>query len=57
MQIHERTPVAFAQVGSRILLIDAAGTLMELPGTENEIFLSRDFGMNPGEPLSLAPLA
>ena len=41
VEIHERTPVAFARVGSRILLTDAAGTLMELPGRE-EIFLSRD---------------
>src|SRR6185312_2031577 len=31
VQIHERTPVAFAQVGSKILLVDAAGTLMDLP--------------------------
>src|SRR6266567_8845143 len=26
--IHERTPVAFARVGSRILLVDASGVLM-----------------------------
>src|SRR6201999_14680 len=31
IDIHERTPVAFARVGSKILLIDASGTLMELP--------------------------
>ncbi len=33
VEIHERTPVAFARIGSRISLIDAGGTLMELaPG-------------------------
>ncbi len=31
VEIHERTPVAFARVGPRISLIDAGGTLMELP--------------------------
>ena len=31
VEIHERTPVAFARVGSKIFLIDAGGTLMELP--------------------------
>ena len=29
--IHERTPVAFVQIGSRIGLIDARGVLMDLP--------------------------
>jgi cell division protein FtsQ len=31
VQISERAPVAFAQVGSRILLIDSQGVLMEPP--------------------------
>ncbi|PYX87225.1 MAG: hypothetical protein DMG68_12515 [Acidobacteria bacterium] len=31
IEIHERTPVAFVRVGSRISLIDAGGTLMDLP--------------------------
>jgi cell division protein FtsQ len=31
IELHERTPVAFARVGSRIQLIDAQGALMELP--------------------------
>jgi cell division protein FtsQ len=53
VQIHERTPVAFAQVGSRILLIDAAGTLMELPGTGKKKYsFPVILGTNPGEPLS-----
>ena len=53
VQIHERTPVAFAQVGSRILLIDAGGTLMELPGaTKKKYSFPVILGTNPGEPLS-----
>jgi len=51
VQIHERTPVAFAQVGSKILLIDAGGTLMELPGGKKYSF-PVILGTNPGEPLS-----
>src|SRR3974390_86023 len=31
VEIHERAQVAFARVGPRIVLIDAGGTLMELP--------------------------
>jgi len=51
VQIHERTPVAFAQVGSKILLVDAGGTLMELPGGKKYSF-PVILGTNPGEPLS-----
>jgi len=32
VEIHERTPVAFARVGSRILLTDGVGTWMEMRG-------------------------
>ncbi len=49
--IHERTPVAFARVGPRILLIDAGGTLMELPAKRKYSF-PVILGMNLGEPLS-----
>ena len=53
VQIHERTPVAFAQVGSRILLIDPGGTLMDLPGTGKKKYsFPVILGTNPGEPLS-----
>jgi cell division protein FtsQ len=53
IQIHERTPVAFAQVGSRILLIDAGGTLMELPAAGKKKYsFPVILGTNPGEPLS-----
>ena len=51
VEIHERTPVAFARVGPRILLIDGGGTLMELPQKHKYSF-PVILGMNPGEPLS-----
>src|SRR6202140_3862767 len=51
VEIHERTPVAFARVGPRISLIDAGGTLMELPQKHKYSF-PVIVGMNPGEPLS-----
>ena len=51
IEIHERTPVAFARVGSRISLIDAGGTLMELPRNHKYSF-PVILGMYPGEPLS-----
>src|SRR5580658_9086989 len=55
VEIQERTPVAFARVGPRISLIDAGGTLMELPQKHKYSF-PVILGMNPGEPLStLAP--
>src|SRR5215471_8118973 len=51
VEIHERTPLAFARVGPRIFLIDAGGTLMELPQRRRYSF-PVILGMNPGEPLS-----
>ena len=51
IEIHERTPVAFARVGPRIALIDAGGNLMELPRNHKFSF-PVILGMNPGEPLS-----
>src|ERR1700728_2757287 len=51
VEIHERTPVAFARVGPHITLIDAGGTLMELPQKHKYCF-PVILGMNPGEPLS-----
>jgi cell division protein FtsQ len=51
VEIHERTPVAFARVGPRIFLIDAGGTLMELPQKRKYSF-PVILGMYPGEPLS-----
>src|SRR5579864_6833949 len=51
VEIHERTPIAFARLGPRIFLIDAGGTLMELPQKHKYSF-PVILGMNPGEPLS-----
>jgi cell division protein FtsQ len=51
VEIHERTPVAFARVGPRVSLIDAGGTLMELTPKHKYSF-PVILGMNPGEPLS-----
>lgn len=53
VEVHERKPIAFARVGSRIWLIDAGGTLMELPGAGKQKYsFPVIVGMNPGEPLS-----
>ena len=53
IEIHERTPVAFARIGSHISLIDASGTLMELtPGGKHKYSFAVIAGMNAGEPLS-----
>jgi cell division protein FtsQ len=51
VEIHERTPIAFARVGPRMSLIDAGGTLMELTPKHKYSF-PVILGMNPGEPLS-----
>ena len=53
VEIHERTPVAFARIGSRISLIDAGGTLMELTSNGKKKYSFPVIaGMNSGEPLS-----
>jgi cell division protein FtsQ len=53
VEIHERTPVAFARIGSRISLIDAGGTVMELaPNNKRKYSFPVIAGMNSGEPLS-----
>ena len=53
VEIHERTPVAFARVGSKILLIDSVGTLMELPlAGKKKYSFPVILGMNTGEPAS-----
>lgn len=51
VEIHERVPVAFARLGTRILLVDASGTLMELPPKHKYSF-PVILGMNVGEPPS-----
>ncbi|HEX6503267.1 MAG TPA: FtsQ-type POTRA domain-containing protein [Terriglobales bacterium] len=51
VEIHERTPVAFARVGSHISLIDATGVLMELPLAGRKKFsFPVILGTNSGEP-------
>ncbi|MGA9039882.1 MAG: FtsQ-type POTRA domain-containing protein [Terriglobales bacterium] len=52
IEIQERTPVAFARVGSKVMLIDAAGTLMDLPGGKKKYSFPVILGMNPNEPMS-----
>jgi cell division protein FtsQ len=53
IEIHERTPVAFARIGSHISLIDSGGTLMELgAGGKHKYSFAVIAGMNAGEPLS-----
>lgn len=53
VEIHERTPVAFARLGSKVLLADAGGTLMDLPsGSKTRYSFPVILGMNNGEPLS-----
>src|ERR1700677_269003 len=51
IEIHERTPVAFARVGSKIMLIDPVGTLMDLPAAGKKKYsFPVILGMNLGEP-------
>ena len=53
VEIHERTPVAFVRLGSRISLIDAGGTVMELgPGNKRKYSFPVIVGMSSGEALS-----
>lgn len=54
IEIHERSPVAFARIGSHISLIDAGGNLMELaPGGKHKYSFPVIAGMNTSEPLSM----
>ena len=53
VEIKERTPVAFARVGSRISLIDPGGVLMDLPTSgKRKYSFPVILGANAGEPLS-----
>jgi len=49
--IHERTPVAFARIGSKVVLIDAGGVLMDLSSKKKYSF-PVILGMSPNSPLS-----
>ncbi|MGA7381127.1 MAG: FtsQ-type POTRA domain-containing protein [Terriglobales bacterium] len=53
IEIHERMPVAFVRIGSKIQLTDGSGTLMELPvGSKKKFSFPVILGMNAGEPQS-----
>jgi cell division protein FtsQ len=53
VEIKERTPVAFARVGSRISLTDENGVLMDLPtGVKRKFSFPVILGTNAGEPPS-----
>ena len=53
IEIHERTPVAFARVGSKIMLVDSVGTLMDLPAAGKKKYsFPVILGMSSNEPAS-----
>jgi cell division protein FtsQ len=52
VQIVERSPVAFARIGSKIFLIDEAGTAMDLPASKKKYSFPVILGMNSNEPPS-----
>ncbi len=51
IQIKERTPVGFAQIGSKIMLVDASGVLMDLSSKKKYSF-PVILGMSSSQPLS-----
>lgn len=54
IEIRERTPIAFARLGSKIFLIDDAGSLMELPaGGRKKFSFPVVLGMTLSEPQSM----
>ena len=54
IEIHERTPIAFARVGPRIFLTDGSGVLMDLPvGSKKKFSFPVVLGMNLAEPQSM----
>ncbi|HEV2023009.1 MAG TPA: FtsQ-type POTRA domain-containing protein [Terriglobales bacterium] len=53
VEIRERTPVAFVQIGSKISLIDSNGVIVELPsGKQKKYSFPVTAGMGDAEPLS-----
>lgn len=54
VQVVERKPIAFAQTGSRVQLIDAHGVVMEMPfSTTTKYSFPVIVGMHENEPLSV----
>ncbi len=53
VEIKERTPAAFVQIGSRVALIDASGVVMDMPATRQTHYSFPVItGMQESEPLS-----
>lgn len=53
VEVRERTPVAFVQIGARVALIDAGGVVMEMPaGAQSRYSFPVVVGMNASDPLS-----
>ena len=53
VDVHERTPEAFARIGSKIALIDSNGVLMDLPSSGRKKYsFPVIVGLGPAEPLS-----
>ena len=53
VEIKERTPLAFVQIGSRVALIDASGVVMDMPPTRQTHYSFPVItGMQDSEPLS-----
>ena len=51
IQIHERMPIAFARVGSKVMLVDSSGSLMDL-STKKKYSFPVIIGMSSAESLS-----
>ena len=53
IDIHERTPVAFAEVNGRVAIVDAHGVIMDMPQGAQSIFsFPVIVGMSDNDPLS-----
>ncbi|HZR30570.1 MAG TPA: FtsQ-type POTRA domain-containing protein [Terriglobales bacterium] len=53
VDLHERTPVAFARLGPRIELMDASGVVMDLPASSHQKYsFPVIVGMGEAEPIS-----
>jgi cell division protein FtsQ len=53
VEVKERTPVAFAQVGSKIELVDATGVMMSTPESQADYSFPVIQGMSGSDPLSM----
>jgi cell division protein FtsQ len=53
IEVKERTPIAFAQVGSKIELVDANGVMMATPESQADYSFPVIQGMSGNDPLSM----